>query len=106
MGRTFMDALDDPFPALDAELAACPMGAGCDVILAKGEPLNPLSTLDKGSRHTVFRASVTPAAAKKRWIAGVLRADLLDAPQQAPSIVTDKMRGALTDALRRPGAGR
>ena len=54
------------------------MGAGCDVILAKGETLNPLSALDpkngsKGARHTIFRASVTPAAARKRWIAGVLR---------------------------------
>ena len=49
------------------------MGAGCDVILTKGETLNPLSALDEGARHTIFRASVTPAAAKKRWIAGVLR---------------------------------
>ncbi len=49
------------------------MGAGCDVILAKGETLNPLSALDKGARHTIFRAVGTPAAAKKRWIAGVLR---------------------------------
>jgi glutamate 5-kinase len=53
------------------------MGAGCDVILAKGETLNPLSALDSeksgGARYTIFRASVTPAAAKKRWIAGVLR---------------------------------
>src|SRR6185503_17237371 len=39
------------------------MGAGCDVILAKGEVLNPLSALDSsksgGARHTIFRASVT-----------------------------------------------
>jgi glutamate 5-kinase len=53
------------------------MGAGCDVILAKGETLNPLSALDSkksgGARYTIFRASVTPAAARKRWIAGVLR---------------------------------
>ena len=47
------------------------MGAGCDVILAKGETLNPLSAM--GERHTIFRASLTPAAARKRWIAGVLR---------------------------------
>ena len=46
------------------------MGAGCDVILAKGQTLNPLSAVAK---HTIFRASLTPAAAKKRWIAGVLR---------------------------------
>ena len=26
-----------------------------------------------GARHTLFRASVTPAAARKRWIAGVLK---------------------------------
>jgi metallophosphoesterase (TIGR00282 family) len=30
MGRIFMDALDDPFAAADAELNACPLGQGCD----------------------------------------------------------------------------
>jgi metallophosphoesterase (TIGR00282 family) len=30
MGRVFMDALDDPFQRIEAELAACPLGAGCD----------------------------------------------------------------------------
>jgi glutamate 5-kinase len=49
------------------------MGAGCDVILARGENLSPLAAIAQGARHTVFRASVTPAAARKRWIAGVLR---------------------------------
>ncbi len=49
------------------------MGAGCDVILAKGETLSPLSAIRNGARHTIFRASTTPAVAKKRWIAGVLR---------------------------------
>jgi len=49
------------------------MGAGCDVILARGETLHPLSAIQKGARHTIFRASLTPAAARKRWIAGVLR---------------------------------
>jgi len=49
------------------------MGAGCDVILARGDSANPLSAIAGGARHTVFRASVTPAAARKRWIAGVLR---------------------------------
>jgi metallophosphoesterase (TIGR00282 family) len=33
MGRTFMDALDDPFAAVDAELSACPLREGADVIL-------------------------------------------------------------------------
>ena len=32
-------------------------GAGCEVIIAKGESLNPLSSADrKGARHTLFRA--------------------------------------------------
>jgi glutamate 5-kinase len=49
------------------------MGAGCDVIIAKGEADNPLKALEQGGRHTRFRATLTPAAARKRWIAGVLR---------------------------------
>ena len=48
-------------------------GAGCDVIIAKGESLSPLKTIAAGARHTIFRASMTPAAARKRWIAGVLQ---------------------------------
>jgi len=48
-------------------------GAGCDVIIAKGENLNPLTKIADGARHTIFRASMTPAAARKRWIAGVLQ---------------------------------
>ena len=30
MGRVFMDALDDPFAAVEAELAACPLGEAAD----------------------------------------------------------------------------
>jgi len=33
MGRVFMDALDDPFRAIDAELALAPLGAACDVAI-------------------------------------------------------------------------
>src|SRR5690348_1599249 len=33
MGRIFMDALDDPFAAIDRELAACPLGRGADAII-------------------------------------------------------------------------
>ena len=33
MGRVFMDALDDPFPAVNAMLEVCPLGAGCDASL-------------------------------------------------------------------------
>ena len=33
MGRVFMDALDDPFRAVEAELAACPLGEAADAIV-------------------------------------------------------------------------
>jgi 2',3'-cyclic-nucleotide 2'-phosphodiesterase len=33
MGRIFMDALDDPFAAVDRELAACPLGKSADAII-------------------------------------------------------------------------
>ncbi len=33
MGRVFMDALDDPFTAIDRELAACPLGEQADAVL-------------------------------------------------------------------------
>jgi len=33
MGRIFMDPLDDPFPAVERELAACPLGRGADAII-------------------------------------------------------------------------
>ncbi len=33
MGRVFMDPLDDPFAAIDRELAACPLGEQADAVL-------------------------------------------------------------------------
>jgi metallophosphoesterase (TIGR00282 family) len=33
LGRVFMDALDDPFLALDRELAACPLGEQADAVV-------------------------------------------------------------------------
>jgi metallophosphoesterase (TIGR00282 family) len=33
MGRVFMDALDDPFAAVEKELGACPLGLTCDVAI-------------------------------------------------------------------------
>ena len=33
LGRIFMDALDDPFAALDRELTASPLGQACDAVL-------------------------------------------------------------------------
>jgi len=48
-------------------------GAGCDVVIAKGKTDNPIAAVRLGARATRFHASTTPAAARKRWIAGVLK---------------------------------
>jgi metallophosphoesterase (TIGR00282 family) len=33
LGRVYMDALDDPFSAVDRELEACPLGAAADAVI-------------------------------------------------------------------------
>ena len=38
LGRLFMDALDDPFPAIERELSACPLGAVCDAAIVDFMP--------------------------------------------------------------------
>ena len=47
--------------------------AGCDVVIAKGKTQNPIAAARDGGRCTRFRACDTPTAARKRWIAGVLK---------------------------------
>ncbi len=47
--------------------------AGCDVLIAKGKSDRAIDALRLGGVHTRFRASTTPAQARKRWIAGVLK---------------------------------
>jgi len=48
-------------------------GAGCDVLIAKGAVEHPLKAIETGAQSTRFHASTTPAQARKRWIAGVLK---------------------------------
>lgn len=48
--------------------------AGANVIIARGAPAHPLVALRDGARLTLFRAHATPKAARKRWIAGGLKA--------------------------------
>jgi glutamate 5-kinase len=49
------------------------MGAGCEVIIAKGTTNHPVASVRAGERCTRFLAGGTPAQARKRWIAGVLK---------------------------------
>ena len=47
--------------------------AGCTVIIAKGKSNYPLAAIREGERSTRILPSGTPAASRKRWIAGVLQ---------------------------------
>lgn len=48
-------------------------GAGCHMAIARGDVLGPLGVLEKQGPATWFRASASPQAARKRWIAGTLK---------------------------------
>ena len=52
-----------------AEMA---MAAGCSAVITRGDHPRPVSALLEGVRATWFRAAVTPASAKRVWIAGAL----------------------------------
>jgi glutamate 5-kinase len=60
---------------MEAKLVAAKIAtqAGCEVIIAKGKVPNPIATVRGGARITRFLADASPAAAKKRWIAGGLK---------------------------------
>jgi glutamate 5-kinase len=47
--------------------------AGCSTVIASGRVDQPLSALAAGGKCTIFRAEGTPAAARKQWLAGVLK---------------------------------
>ena len=44
--------------------------AGCDMMIARGDMLHPLKSLQNGGKHTRFIAGDNPMNARKRWIAG------------------------------------
>ena len=58
--------------ATKVQAASIAMHAGCSTVIASGAIPHPLRALNDGARCTIFRASATPAAARKQWLAGVL----------------------------------
>ena len=48
--------------------------AGANMVIANGNLRPPLKGIEDGARCSWFLASATPAAARKRWIAGTLKA--------------------------------
>lgn len=49
-------------------------GAGCSTLIAAGRPAHPLRSLRENGGGSWFTASTTPTSARRRWIAGGLRA--------------------------------
>jgi glutamate 5-kinase len=49
------------------------LDAGCYMCIASGHPQNPLRKVEAGARCTWFIPAATPVAARKQWIAGVLK---------------------------------
>lgn len=58
--------------ATKVQAAGIATHAGCSTIISSGTIDHPLRSLNSGGRCTVFRASSTPAAARKQWLAGAL----------------------------------
>ena len=58
--------------ATKVQAASIATHAGCSTLIASGAIEHPLRALNDGARCTVFRATATPAAARKQWLAGVL----------------------------------
>jgi len=60
--------------ATKLQAAKIATGAGCTVVITKGERQNPLSTLDdEHEKATWFKAKTNPLMARKQWIAGTLK---------------------------------
>jgi glutamate 5-kinase len=62
---------------MESKIAAAKIAtaAGAAVIIADGHVAHPLSAIAGASRTTLFVARVSPAQARKRWIAGGLSAE-------------------------------
>ncbi|HKW55366.1 MAG TPA: glutamate 5-kinase [Stellaceae bacterium] len=48
------------------------MGAGCRMVIARGEPMHPLAAIEAGAPCTWFLPAAEPRTARKRWIAGTI----------------------------------
>lgn len=55
------------------EAARIAVSAGCRMVIASGRVMRPIRALTDGARATWFLSTATPAAARKRWIAGTLK---------------------------------
>lgn len=45
------------------------VASGCNTIIALGKEINPIKSLTNRTKYTIFRSSLSPQNARKRWIA-------------------------------------
>jgi glutamate 5-kinase len=71
---------DEPLPGYSSGgmvtklvAARIAMGAGCRMVIARGQAMQPLATLEAGAPCTWFVPSAEPRTARKRWIGGSLK---------------------------------
>jgi glutamate 5-kinase len=55
------------------EAARISIQSGCHMAIIDGRPDLPISALEQGAKSTWFIAGTSPRAARKRWIAGILK---------------------------------
>lgn len=48
------------------------IGAGCDMVICNGNAPSPLTRLQSGERHTLFKSVIDPKNARDQWIVGSL----------------------------------
>ncbi len=60
--------------ATKLEAARIAVAAGCHLCIASGRVMHPLAAIESGGRCTWFVAHEKPAAVRKQWIAGTLKA--------------------------------
>lgn len=58
--------------ATKVEAAKIATAAGAHMVIASGHPKHPIKQIIDGGTRSWFTAAATPAAARKRWIAGAL----------------------------------
>jgi len=88
---TFFEVVKDITPEIEAMAGPCPistpgsggmitkvaaakiaLAGGCSMIIANGTHDHPIQRLQNGGRATLFPATSTPLAVKKRWIRGMM----------------------------------
>jgi len=68
MGRNTKSNISSGGMTTKIKAAKIATTGGCNLIITDGQEANSLMKLINGSKHTIFRANLTPKSARKKWI--------------------------------------